>query len=419
MGVKLKDRQPVPDGSDQSVEITSSIAEMGAFDIGKDIPIPQEKLDRIKSRDNDPKFVVVEIEETDLARGTSKAEWPGSVIRSIVEQVNKNKPVGYQGHIPENEDSTAFPPVQAVWLGAVEKNLGSKMVARIKGYLMPNSSMRDYVDLEAVDGVSVRGIATMVRKKEGGLRVKEFILKSIDFARKGESGMPTRIVAVTSEMKSKGGTSVEPKDIAAIDESDLRHYNELLVERIERKATQEIQVKVSEMEGQLANLEDFRAKVTEQEGTIAAMTPKATAFDEICGKLGVGEGENPVDSIVKLMDQVEGAAREHLKTMIDRAVEKIAGKSERAQKLVKRLVGEQIEDAFKGRDLNDKKLYEEIEVKVSEMVEEDEDVKAIVSEMWSDSTGGGKHLGGKSHETEPDDRRSRTGGVKFGKAKVS
>lgn len=419
MGVKLKEQHSVPDSGDQDVEISTAIAEMGAFDVGKDIPIPQEKMDRIKAKDNDPKFVVVEIEQTDLARGTSKAEWPGHVIRSIVEQVNKKKPVGYKGHIPEGEDATAFPDVQAVWLGAVEKKSGSKTIARIKGYLMPRSSIRDYVDLDAVDGVSVRGIATMVRKKEGGLRVKEFVLKSIDFARKGESGMPTRIVAVTSEMKSKGGNSVEPKDIAAIDESDLRHYNELLVEKIERKATQEMQVKVSEMEGQLSDLESFKAKVTENEAVISNLTPKATEFDEICSKLGVGEGENAIDAIVKLMDQVEGAAREHLKAMIDRAVEKIAGKSERAQKLVKRLVGEQIEEAFKDADPNNKKLYEEIEAKVSEMVEEDEDVKAIVTEMSSSASGGGKHLGGKSFETEPDDRRSRTGGVKFSKQKVS
>lgn len=384
------------------IEVESRISEMGSADIGTDIPLPAGKLDQIKARDNDPKFLVVEIEQTDLAKGTSQAEWPGSIIRSIAEQVNKKKPVGYLGHIPENEDKTAFPPVQAVWLGAVVREIGSKTVARIKGYLMPNSNARDYVELEAVDGVSVRGDATMSRKKGGGWVVKNFSLESIDFARKGRAGMPTRLVAVTSEME--GGNRVEPKDIAAIDEDELRSHAPLLVKEIERKATEPLETKVSEMEI-----------------AATAAEPKITAFDEICGKLGVGDGENPVEKLVVLMEKVEGAAKAHVQALVDKAVEKVAGKNERAQSIVKRLVGEQaIVDEFKDRGENDKDLEGEIQKRVSEMIEDDEDVKAIVSEMTDpgESTGG-SHMGGRSApKTEEKKRQSKTGGVSFSKQKI-
>lgn len=375
-----------------------TVSEMGAAEIASDIRIDPVRLEKIKARDNDPKFLVVEIEETPHGNGTSKAEWPGSIIRSIAEQVNKKRPVGYRGHIPDDQDKTSFPPVQAVWLAATVVERGNKTIARVKGYLMPNAEMRDYVELEAVDGVSVRGDATMSRKKGGGWSIKNFNLESIDFSRKGRAGMPTRLVAVTAE-ESRGGNSVEPKDIAALDEDELRAHGPLLVKEIERKATEPLQMKVSEMET-----------------AIDASQPKVDAFDEICKKLGIDGDESPMDKIVSLMDQVEGAAKERINTMVDAAVKKVAGKSERAQALVKRLVGEEIVEEFEGKE-NVKE--DEIEKRISEMVEADEDVKAVVSEMTDDrESRGGANLGGKSRQVDPDDTRSRTGKVNFGKKKL-
>jgi hypothetical protein len=379
-----------------SFEIESTVAEMGdaSAEIGPDIPMNATAVAKIRSQDSDPRFIVVEIEETTASK--SGRIWPGEIIRSIAEQVNKNLPVGYQGHIPEKDDATAFPDVQAMWLGAVVSHKAGRLVARVKGYLLPESKARRYAEIGAIDGVSVRGDATMSREK-GGLRVKNFIMESIDFARKGRSGMPARILAVTSEMEEGG--KVEPKDIAALDEQELRSHNPLLVAEIERKVT-----------------EPLNEKVSESAAAVAVAEPKLTAFSEICKKLGIEEGDDPVAAVVSLMERVEGAAKEHVKSLVDKAIKKLAGKDERAQNLVRRLVGEQIEEEFKD---SDDVTEEEVEAKVKEMIEADEDVKAIVTEM-SDSDGGG---GGSSHtkhsKADKDDNKGRTGSLKRSKRQLA
>lgn len=385
-----------------SFEVESSVAEMGdaAATVGADIPMNATALARIRSQDNDPRFIVVEIEETTQSK--SGRMWPGEIIRSIAEQVNEKLPVGYQGHIAERDDGTAFPDVQAMWLGAVVSHKAGKLVARVKGYLLPDSKARRYAEIGAIDGVSVRGDATMVREK-GGLRVRNFIMESIDFARKGRSGMPARIVAVTSEM-TEGGNSVEAKDIAALEEQELRSHNPLLVAEIERKVKEPLETKISE-----------------QATAAEAVEPKVTAFDEICAKLGIDTDGNPVEAVVALMERVEGAAKEKVKAVVDKAIEKVAGKDQRTQALVRRLVGEQAAAEFKDADASDPKLQEKVEAKISEMIEADEDVKAIVGEMGG--TGDGENQGGgktvtRHSKTETTDK-GRTGTLKRSKRELA
>ena len=384
-----------------SFEIESTVAEMGdaSAEIGPDIPMDATAVAKIRSQDNDPRFIVVEIEETQ--RSGAGRIWPGEIIRSIAEQVNKKLPVGYLGHIAEKDIGTAFPEVQAMWLGAVVQHKAGKMVARVKGYLLPDSKARRYAEIGAIDGVSVYGDSTMTREK-GGLLVRNFIMESIDFARKGRSGMPARIIAVTSEMEEGG--KVEAKDIAALDEDELRSHNPLLVAEIERKVK-----------------EPLETQIGEQAAAAEAVQPTISAFEDICKRLGIEEGQNPVDAVVRLMERVEGAAKEHVKTLVDKAIKKVAGKDERAQNLVRRLVGEQIEEDFKDADPSDDKLEEEIEEKVSEMIEADEDVKAIVGEMFEGEGGGGgetftKHS--KADKTGTNDT-GRTGSLKRTKRTVA
>jgi len=396
MGALTDNREIQESGS---YDVECSIAEMGGLaDIGTDIPISQDRLQRIKAKDDDPKFIVVEIEQ---CFSQSKNEWPGDVIRSIAEQVNRKKPVGYKGHIPDDQDHTAFPPVHAVWLGAAVKEISGRVTARVKGYILPRSELRDEIEVEAVDGVSVRGDCVKTRRKEGGWKVLSFNLESIDFARKGRSGMPARIVSVTSEMKTEGGM-VEAKDIAAIDEQELRTHNPLLVKKIEGDATAPLTTKVAEME---ATVEDLQ--------------PKVDLFEEICQKLGIQAGENPVEKITALINHVEGAARERIQALVKQAIAKIAGKDEAAQKIVHRLVGEQIVTEFENFTGDD--IEPKIDARVREIAEKDETVKAVVSEMTfsGETHGGGVHPGGRSRERTEDERRSRTGGVKFSKRKVA
>jgi hypothetical protein len=385
-----------------SFEIQSTVAEMGdtSADVGPDIPMNAKAVAKIRSQDNDPRFLVLEIEETD--RSGAGRIWTSEIIRSIAEQVNKKLPVGYKGHIPEQETGSAFPDVQALWLGASISHRAGKLVARVKGYLLPDSKARQYAEIGAIDGVSVYGDATMVREK-GGLRVTKFDLESIDFARKGRAGMPTRIVAVTSEMQEGG--KVEAKDIAALDEDELRSHNPLLVAEIERKVK-----------------EPLETKIGEQAAAVAAAEPTISAFEEICKKLGIEQGEDPVAAVVALMERVEGAAKEHVKALVDKAIKKLAGKDERAQNLVRRLVGEQVEAEFKDANSDDPKLEGEIEAKVAEMIEADEDVSSIVGEMsGSEGNGGGesftKHSSSRTENN--DNEKGRTGSLKRSKRSIA
>lgn len=386
----------------QEEEIFAKIAEMGTVeDIGRDIPIDQARMDKIKARDPEPRFVVVEIES---GWSKSKREWPPEIVEGIVRQVNEKKPVGYMGHIPANQDETSFPPVQTVWLGAVVKRAGEKVIARVKGYLMPKGEIRDYADLEAVDGVSVRGDTTMVATK-GGWRVKEFALESIDWARKGRSGMPTRIVSIASEME---GGKVEPKDIAALDEQELRTHAPLLVKEVERKVTEPLTTKLGEMEA-----------------TATATEPELLALKEIREKLGLNDDQNPIEAIADLLKRVETAARAEIKAVVAKAVERVAGKNKTAQDLVHRLIGEQITRDFNG-EITDK-TEDEITDQIKSAVEGDETVKAIVGEMSvvDDDKGGrhdnrgGAHVGSKSKGNEQQNDRGRSGSLLRTKRQVA
>lgn len=385
-----------------SFDVEGTVSEMSslAAEIGADIPMNDQALTKIRSKDSDPRFIVVEIEETE--RSGSGRIWPGEIVRSIAEQVNKKLPVGHLGHIDEKEVGTAFPDIQAMWLGAVVQHKAGKLVARVKGYLLPESKARGYAEIGVLNEVSVYGDSTMVREK-GGLRVKDFILESIDFARKGRGGMPTRVVAVTSEM-SEGGKSVESKDIAALSVAELREHAPLVVQEIERTVK-----------------EPLETTIGEQTAAVAAAEPKVSAFDEICKALGIKEGENPVEAIVALMDRVEGAAKERIKSVVDKALEKVAGKDARTQSLVRRLVGEQITDEFKDADAEDDDLEEKVEKRIGEMVEADEDVKAIVGEMSSNGDEG-KNDGpnfGKRSRTDGENEKGRSGGIKRTKRTVA
>jgi hypothetical protein len=385
----------------QSQDIEAKISEIGALeDVGADIPISPEKIAKIKEKDPDAKFIIAEIES---GWSNSKREWPPEVVEGIVRQVNEKRPVAYLGHIPANLDDTEFPPVQAIWLGAAVKRVGEKVIARVKGYLLPKSEVREreYVEHEAINSVSVRGDSTLSPTR-GGWRVKKFTLESIDFARKNRGGMPGRIAAITTEME--GGSKVEPKDITALDESELRTHAPLLVAEIERKVTEPLTVKISEMET-----------------SVAALEPEKLTVASIREKLGLDEKADPIQAVVDLLERVEESAKAEIKELVNKAVEKVAGKSGVAQKLVHRLIGEQIVTEFQDKEADEEK----IENRVQEIVDGDEEVKAVISEMSGvsgeerrrDNTGGAS-FGTKSKGTE-DKPKSRTGKLNYSKRRVS
>jgi hypothetical protein len=205
-------------------------------------------------------------------------------------------------------------------------------------------------------------------------------LESIDWSRKNRSGMRGRVVAVTSEME--GRKEVEPKDIAALDEQELRTHAPLLVKEIEEKAKEPLTTKIGEMET-----------------AATATAPAVETVGTLREKLGLDENGNVVESVVELLEKVEGVARKEIRDYVDKAIEKLAGKNERAQRIVRRLVGE-MESDYEGTLDDDMKA--KIDADLTKAVEEDEDVKAVIGEMSSEEEipTGGRALGGRSARPE-------------------
>jgi hypothetical protein len=358
--------------------LSCTIAEMGAAEATPTVPIDAKVMEKIKSRDPEPNFVVVAI-ESGISR--SKRIWTPEILEKVARQVNEKQPVAYKGHIPIKDNDTAMPDPQTVWLAATTTRVGDKVTLYVKGYNLPKADVRGWLEFDAINSVSIRGDSTM-RPTKGGYMVTDFDLESIDWSRKNRSGMQARVVSIASEME--GGNSVEPKDIAALDESELRTHGPLLVAEIERQAKEPLESTIAEMETATAELTPFQETVT-----------------TIREKLGLKPEDDPVAAVTDLIDRVEGAARTEIKAFVDAAIEKVAGKNnERGVKLIRRLVGE-METNYDG-ELNDD-LKAKIESDLQAEIDSDEDIKGIVSEMSGDQeeiSTGGSNLGGRSRRRE-------------------
>lgn len=179
---------------------------------------------------------------------------------------------------------------------------------------------------------------------------------------------------------------MEPKDIAALSEDELRAHNPLLVREIENKATAPLTTQVGEMTT-----------------TVDALKPEVDLLGKVKELLGLTEGENVVEKVTALLASIEDAAASEIKTYIKEAIGKKV-KTERGQALVARLVGE-MHTEFEG-ELNDemkKKIDEALDAKI----DGDEVIKSVVGEMAAFSARdegrgnqGGSALGGRSGRRE-------------------
>jgi hypothetical protein len=358
--------------------LSQHIAEMGPYDsLTLEIPVDDVRLQRIKKKDPEPMFVVVEVES---GWSASKRLWKPERLLEAVEAVNRNKPVGNLGHPlldPAKYDSD-FPEPQVVWLGGAHTRKGDKLVAQFKGYVLPDAKARVLLENEAIDGVSMFGDSRM-KPISGGYEVTSFSLETIDFARKGRSGMKSRIVALTGEQSTRGGNQVEAKDIAALSEDELRQHNPLLVREIERKSS-----------------ETLETTIGEQTTTISALQPEVDILAEIKKLLKLSEGENVVEKVTNLLNQVEESARGEIKAFVQSLVEKKV-KTPRGQAVVNRLIGE-MHTSYDGELTPE--LKQQIETDFNSKIENDDDIKAVIGEMSSTEGGsegeGGTSLGGRS-----------------------
>ena len=362
-------------------QIDSRIGEMGGEELASsgDLPVPADFLNMVKATDDDPMFVTVEVES---GKSKSKRIWKPEHVRQVVDKVNKDRMGGNLGHplLDDKAYESAFPIPQVVWVAAKAREIGGRTVGKFKGYVLKTAEARDLLRLGLIDGVSWFGDTKGKRTPDGYLEILEFEPETIDFARKGRSGMTTRVLALAGEQSSRGGNAVEPKDIAALSEDELRTHAPLLVKEIESKAKEPLTTRVGEMEA-----------------TVATLTPEADLLAKIKEALKLSDGENPLEKVAALIEKIESAGKSEIKEFVQSLIARKV-KTERERALVNRVLGE-MHTEYEG-DLTDD-LKTKIEADFEQRVGEDEVLKEFIGEM-NPGTGetekreGGSSLGGRS-----------------------
>ena len=334
------------------------------------VPLTQEQIEEVAGDDPDPKFATYIIEG-----GWSKSRryYGPQVLEAISEQVNDSYDpiVGYKGHIPPERDAYDFPDIQFRWVRSKIQAGGDKVKLLVKGYLLPGSKAREYVERRLKVPISIRGNCEQ-RPIKGGVEVlaNGFELESIDMARPRKAGMGGRLVAVTSEME-KGGNSVDGKEIAALSYDELKTHNPLLVEKIESDARKPLSDQISEMESNKEGAEE-----------------NATLITKLREALGIDEKADILEVVGTTLTELKKNAVKARESILDEILSK-RFKDEKNRKLVKRVLATEMKSA-EIPDGNDDATKVKITEMVNEFIDSDEDLKELASEMES---GGGANLG--------------------------
>lgn len=374
-----KPKLSVEDEIHENIVWEGRIAEMGPLDSSThpDLQMPEDFITKIKAKDDDPLFVTVEVE---AGMSKSKRKWTMEHLNKVINKVNSERMTGYLGHplLKKDDYESAYPPPQVVWAAAKVVNSNT---AAFKGYVLKRADARTDLELGIIDGVSIFGPSTM-KPTPGGYEILAFDPETIDFARKGRSGMPSRIVALTGEQDTSRGGAVEPKDVAALSPDEIKTHAPLVFKAIQDEAVAPLQTQIGEMTT-----------------AATAIEPDMELLASIKSALKLTDGENPLEKITNLLQKVEELGTSEIKGWIKEVVGKKV-KTERGQALVHRLLGE-MHTEYEGALTDD--LKAKIEADVVKKMEEDEDVKELVGEMApfgeerSSSRGsGGASLGGRS-----------------------
>lgn len=327
------------------------------------VRISPDILARVTEGDDDPRFATFVIES---GWSKSKRFWGPELFTNVASEMNSaatGEPiVGYMGHIKEEDDPYVFPEIQLQWLGAKLTNAGDKARLAVKAYVLPGTKGRDYLGRGLVKNVSWRGKVSQERFEQG-VKIKQFIIESIDLARPRSAGMNARLVgSLTSEME--GGNDLKPEEIAALSENEIRAHNPALVLTIEAAAKTPLETKVSEMEADAV-----------------AIKPTLDLIPEFRKMLGLDEKVDDVTVISKALESIRDAG----KTVRDSILEAVLTKKfkdDSTRNLVKRLIVSEQEDLrnFKasGDSDKDEKVVSEM---VNNFIDTDDTIKAQVSEM--------------------------------------
>jgi hypothetical protein len=112
-------------------------------------PVPHAMgvdVEALTKGDSDPFYVTLPVARMGEVSG-NKLLYDEALVKSIVEQINSDKPTGIMGHISSEDLSSAFPEPEVYWIGAaLDGN-----TAWAKGYVPPGKA-RDHLHRQKATG---------------------------------------------------------------------------------------------------------------------------------------------------------------------------------------------------------------------------------------------------------------------------
>ncbi len=267
----------------------------------QDVPLaPGVDLEAIKSGDDDPLEVVVEVPAGKSTRGWN---YKPESLQAIVDHVNRDTLSGFLGHQKAEEVANKFDPPVTHWVGA--RMEGTR--AYFRGVVdAAAKDLKRWIRSGRIKQVSIFGMPKL-QTVAGETQVIDYKPLSIDWTPLDRSGMPTRIVAL-GEMDEldEGGT----------DNMDWKQLLEQLKAKIAagEASLQEI---IASLDADTATKLELLAKVKEALGV--AEDSKLLASVEQAGKA--------------LKDSQQAALGQEVK---DAVREKVSG--EMAQNLIAKMI---------------------------------------------------------------------------------
>lgn len=194
------------------------LARLGARITGemavKDIEVSSAvDIEALKSGDDDPFEVVVEIPVSQSKRGWY---YTHESLRDIVDAVNERSLHGFLGHQKPEDVPSEFPTPVTHWIGAKM----TENAAYFRGIVDSTATdLKRWIRSGVVKNVSIFGEAQLA-ESNGETHVVGYDPLSIDWTPLERMGMPTRVVAVgemhgieSKDEKVEGGNEVKPEEL--------------------------------------------------------------------------------------------------------------------------------------------------------------------------------------------------------------
>lgn len=177
----------------------------------QDIPLaPGVDLEAIKSGDDDPLEVVVEVPAGKSTRGW---DYKPESLQAIVEHVNRYTLSGFLGHQKADDVANTFEAPVTHWVGA--RMEGTR--AYFRGVVdAAAKDLKRWIRAGRIKQVSIFGMPKL-KTADGETQVIDYKPLSIDWTPLDRSGMPTRIVALgeMDEFDEGGTDNMDWKELLA------------------------------------------------------------------------------------------------------------------------------------------------------------------------------------------------------------